>query len=580
MLQPGPASSTASSASGTVRDRASTVRPTRSSTRTTWAPRRRAACWPSAATTRPRKSSSIAHQSEYALIHCGVPGPQPGQRAGVPRPRALRLGAVALCSGCWVGSSASPTRSIVASLRRRRTAIACRSCRPTTSQFPAQDHHVTFNNVPSTDRTPAVPGQAARRPGLRARERARPHRARFAGRDARIGIVTAGKASLDVRQALEEIGIDEARAAALGISPLQGRDDLAPRAGRSPRLLPRPRGRDRHRGEAPGPRGPARPHPVQRAGAAPPRGQARSRGRPPRPVRRRAGSDAHRGAPPRVARREAGSGSRAASARVTAPGRAARAAPAAAVVLFRMPAQHLHRRPRRLHRARGHRVSRHGGLAARPQHLRRDPHGRRRRQLDRPGAVHFAAPHLPEPRRWHLLPLRAARHPGLCRGQDQHHLQDPRQRRRRDDRRPTDRRRADGRGDHLPRDRAATGRRGRGARRRRIERAGQVRARDLPEGRHRAPSRRNRDAPEAAPGDGRRHRTRLRPDLRRGGPAPSQARRVPRSGSPHRHQRGRLRGLRRLLGPEQLHLHRTHRDGVRPQAHVSTNPRATRTTRA
>ena len=50
---------------------------------------------------------------------------------------------------------------------------------------------------------------------------------------ARLGIVTAGKAYLDVRQALADLGIDDARCRGDRHPPLQGRHDLAARAGRA-----------------------------------------------------------------------------------------------------------------------------------------------------------------------------------------------------------------------------------------------------------------------------------------------------------------------------------------------------------
>ena len=55
------------------------------------------------------------------------------------------------------------------------------------------------------------------------------------------------------------------------------------------------------------------------------------------------------------------------------------------------------------------------------------------------------APRLRQSRRRHLLPFRLAGDPAGGRGRGQHHLQDPVQRRRRDDRRTTGRRNADGR---------------------------------------------------------------------------------------------------------------------------------------
>ena len=47
---------------------------------------------------------------------------------------------------------------------------------------------------------------------------------------ARLGIVTTGKAYLDVRQALDDLGIDDARARGARHPPLQGRPDVAARA--------------------------------------------------------------------------------------------------------------------------------------------------------------------------------------------------------------------------------------------------------------------------------------------------------------------------------------------------------------
>ena len=56
--------------------------------------------------------------------------------------------------------------------------------------------------------------------------------------------------------------------------------------------------------------------------------------------------------------------------------------------------------------------------------------------------VHHRPAHLLEPRRRHLLPQRPPGHPPEHRGRRQHHLQDPLQRRGRDDRRPAGRRTA------------------------------------------------------------------------------------------------------------------------------------------
>ena len=109
------------------------------------------------------------------------------------------------------------------------------------------------------------------------------------------------------------------------------------------------------------------------------------------------------------------------------------------VLLLGLPAQHVDQRARRQPRDRGHRLPRDGDLDG-PQDVDVHAHGRRRRAVDRPGAVHRREAHLREPRRRHLLPQRHPRDSRGGRGQGQHHLQDPLQRRGRDDRRPAGRR--------------------------------------------------------------------------------------------------------------------------------------------
>ena len=81
----------------------------------------------------------------------------------------------------------------------------------------------------------------------------------------------------------------------------------------------------------------------------------------------------------------------------------------------------------------------------------------------------------------------------------------------------------------------------------------------------RAPRRTRRRAARAAR-DHRRHRDRLRPDLRRREAPPPQARPLPGPGQAGLHQRSRLRGLRRLLENLELPVGGAGRDRVRPQA--------------
>ena len=119
----------------------------------------------------------------------------------------------------------------------------------------------------------------------------------------------------------------------------------------------------------------------------------------------------------------------------------------------------------------------------------------------------------------------------------------------------------------VPRDHAAGRGRGRQDGRRRHRRAGQVPAeRRLRARRHDPPSRRARRRAARAARDPGPHRAGLRPDLRRREAPPPQARHLPRSGQARVHQRRGLRGLRRLLGEEQLRVGEAARDRARPQA--------------
>ena len=118
-------------------------------------------------------------------------------------------------------------------------------------------------------RSAAAPLQARRGAGLRPRQPARPHGHRRP--TPRFGIVTTGKSYLDVRQALDELGIDDAEAAELGIRlykvgmtwPLEPRGRRAFRRGA--------RGDPGGRGEARRHRGPAQGAALQLAGERRPR---------------------------------------------------------------------------------------------------------------------------------------------------------------------------------------------------------------------------------------------------------------------------------------------------------------------
>ncbi len=160
------------------------------------------------------KSSSIAHQSEHALIHCGIPILNP---ANVQDYLDFGLYGWALSrySGCWVGmkcltDTVDSAGSVSVSPDRVQIRI------PEDFTLPETGLNIGWTNIPLMveqrlyqQRIPAV--QAfVRANGI--------DRIALGGSQRRLGIATAGKAYLDVRQALEELGIDDARAEELGIA--------------------------------------------------------------------------------------------------------------------------------------------------------------------------------------------------------------------------------------------------------------------------------------------------------------------------------------------------------------------------
>ncbi len=159
------------------------------------------------------KSSSIAHQSEHALIHCGMPFLNP---ASVQEYLDLGLHGFALSryAGTWVGfkcltDTVDSAASVEVGPARVEIVLPEEDARP-------EGLHIAWANYPLPveqrlyqQRFPAIHAYV-RANGL--------DRTVFgAGGARRFGIVTTGKAYLDVRQALDDLGIDEERARALGL---------------------------------------------------------------------------------------------------------------------------------------------------------------------------------------------------------------------------------------------------------------------------------------------------------------------------------------------------------------------------
>jgi indolepyruvate ferredoxin oxidoreductase len=160
------------------------------------------------------KSSSIAHRSEQALVHCGIPILNPSSVQDY-----LDFGlygwALSRYSGCWVGFKCltdTVESAASVSVDPGRVNIVT----PEDFELPAGGLNIGWQNYPLAveqrlfdQRLMAV--QAFVRANGLDREVMRPT-------VRRLGIVTTGKAYLDVRQALEELGIDAARAGELGLS--------------------------------------------------------------------------------------------------------------------------------------------------------------------------------------------------------------------------------------------------------------------------------------------------------------------------------------------------------------------------
>ncbi len=159
------------------------------------------------------KSSSIAHQSEYAMVHCGAPVLNP---ASVQEYLDLGLHGFALSrfSGCWVGFKClTDTVDSASSVEVDAKRVQIKT---PDFEFPQRDHHVSMVNrlVQTEEQLYRVKLPAAqayvRANGL--------DRVMFGAAKPRLGIITTGKSYHDLCEALEQLGIDQARSKALGIA--------------------------------------------------------------------------------------------------------------------------------------------------------------------------------------------------------------------------------------------------------------------------------------------------------------------------------------------------------------------------
>ena len=160
------------------------------------------------------KSSTTAHQSEFAFVDASIPVLHP---AGVQEILDLGLYGWALSrySGCWVAFK------LVTDLVDSSASVAIDPGRvdivlPTDFVPPADGVNIRWpdNATDQEDRLRQYKLDAAR---AFARANALDRVVLDAPRR-RLGIVTTGKSYLDVRQALDDLGIDEAQAASLGLA--------------------------------------------------------------------------------------------------------------------------------------------------------------------------------------------------------------------------------------------------------------------------------------------------------------------------------------------------------------------------
>jgi indolepyruvate ferredoxin oxidoreductase len=160
------------------------------------------------------KSSTVAHQSEPAFIAAGIPILHP---ASVQEYLDFGLHAFALSrySGLWVGFKVlSETVDSSASVHVDPHRVEIHT--PADFVLPPDGLHIRWPDDWLGQERRVV---TVKHPAALAYWRANRLDRLMMGRpDARFGIVTVGKSYLDVRQALEELGIDEQEAGRLGLA--------------------------------------------------------------------------------------------------------------------------------------------------------------------------------------------------------------------------------------------------------------------------------------------------------------------------------------------------------------------------
>jgi indolepyruvate ferredoxin oxidoreductase len=159
------------------------------------------------------ESSTTAHQSEYALVDAMIPILNP---AGVQELLDYGLVGWALSrySGCWVGLK-SMKDTIDASATVDVSPERVQIVTPTDFRMPEGGVHIRYPDQPlqQEERLHKVKIEAV----LAFARANKLDKVVVDSPDAKIGIVTCGKSYMDVRQALQYLGIDDAEASRLGL---------------------------------------------------------------------------------------------------------------------------------------------------------------------------------------------------------------------------------------------------------------------------------------------------------------------------------------------------------------------------
>ncbi|MCR9097096.1 MAG: indolepyruvate ferredoxin oxidoreductase family protein [bacterium] len=160
------------------------------------------------------KSSSIAHQSEPAMIHCGIPVLNPSSVQDYVD-FGIYGWALSRYSGCWIGFKCL-TDTIESSGSVAVSPDRVRLVEPTDWEPPPGGIHIGWANIPQMVEERLFEQRLV---ALQAFLRANPiDRVALESPKRRLGIVTTGKAYGDLRQALEDLGLDDEKARDLGIS--------------------------------------------------------------------------------------------------------------------------------------------------------------------------------------------------------------------------------------------------------------------------------------------------------------------------------------------------------------------------